>query len=197
MAAQDYTTLAVVKSAITKDSTDGRDALISSAITAASRWIDRRCGRYFYADASASTRTFRTTGRTARVDLDQVVLIDDVSVAAGVAVSVGTTGSYTVATGWELGPYEAAPWGRPFTEIRGASGWLSAYNLIQVTAKWGWPAVPDEIAQAAQLLAARLYRRKDSPQGVIGSADWGAMRVSRADPDVEALISPYVIHVIA
>jgi hypothetical protein len=48
-----------------------------------------------------------------------------------------------------------------------------------------------------RLLAARFYRRKDSPQGVLGNAEWGFARVSRVDPDVEALISPFLIPVIA
>jgi hypothetical protein len=63
---------------------------------------------------------------------------------------------------------------------------------VRVTARWGWPSVPDGVAQAAALLAARLYRRKDSPEGVLGSSEWGAVRVARFDPDVEGLIAPYI-----
>jgi hypothetical protein len=76
------------------------------------------------------------------------------------------------------------------------SGWLPSSGRLQVTALWGWPAVPDEIEQATALYAARLYRRKDSPQGVIGGGDFGPVRVSRIDPDVEALIAPFVIPII-
>ncbi|MDX2921298.1 hypothetical protein PV370_25695, partial [Streptomyces sp. NE06-03C] len=64
---------------------------------------------------------------------------------------------------------------------------------VQVTARWGWPAVPDEIVQATLIQAARLYKRKDSPEGVTGSAEWGVVRLSRRDPDVWALIEHYVL----
>lgn len=192
-----YTSLASVKSSLGKLTADDRDSLILQAIAAASRLIDQRTGRYFYADTTATARTFVVGRRTTLVDLDQVVMVDDISTASGLAVAVGDTGSYGTSTGWEPGPDNALVYGQPFTQLRARVGWLPPYTRVQVTARWGWPAVPDQIAQAAQLLAARLYRRKDSPQGVIGSADWGVMRVSRIDPDVEALIAPFVIPVIA
>jgi hypothetical protein len=40
-------------------------------------------------------------------------------------------------------------------------------------------------------LASRLFKRNDSPLGVAGFGDMGVMRVSRFDPDIEALIAPY------
>lgn len=188
-----YTDLATVKSSIGKFTADDRDDLIDQAILAASRMIDHRCGRSFSADPSATARTFPAAGRTMCVGLDQVLLVDDISTATGLAVAVGSTGSYVTATGWEAGPDNALVYGQPYTQLRAADGWLPSYTRVQVTAKWGWPSVPDEIAQAAQLLAARLYRRKDSPNGVIGSADWGTIRVSRFDPDIDALLDPYVL----
>jgi hypothetical protein len=35
--------------------------------------------------------------------------------------------------------------------------------------------------------------RKDSPEGVLGSADFGLLRVTNRDPDVRALIEPYIL----
>jgi len=192
----DYTTLPTVKAALGKLTADDRDDLISAAISAASRWIDRRCGRYFYADRTPSTRTFRGSGSTVFVDLDEILLVDDIASATGVTVAVGTT-TYTPVSSFDLGPFNSPVWGRPYNEIRAAAGWLVGYQLVQVTAKWGWPAVPDEISQAAALLAARLYRRKDSPAGVFGNADTGLARISRTDADVEALIAPYINPVMA
>jgi hypothetical protein len=40
---------------------------------------------------------------------------------------------------------------------------------------------------AALMDAGRLYRRRDSLDGTIGFGDLGAVRVGRADPDVERL----------
>jgi hypothetical protein len=196
-----YADLATVKAMLGKLTNDDRDEMIQLAITASSRAIDRRCGRRFYADKTATTRTFRASPRVSSVDLDQVLMVDDIASSTGVTIATGSSGAgsggtYTAFTNFDLGPFDAATRLLPFSEIRGPVGWLLGFQLVQVTAKWGWPAVPDEIAQATALMATRLYRRKDSPQGVLGSSDWGLMRVSRVDPDVEALIAPYINPVI-
>jgi len=62
---------------------------------------------------------------------------------------------------------------------------------VEVTAKWGWPAVPDTVKQAALMLASRLYGRKASPMGVIGVGDFGPVRISRSDPDIAFLLMDY------
>ena len=49
------------------------------------------------------------------------------------------------------------------------------------------------IKQACIILAGRQFKRYDSPLGVAGFGDLGAMRVSRVDPDVATLIEPYVL----
>ena len=193
-----YTDLATVKESLKATSVDPeRDALIEGAIRSACRLIDRRTGRRFYADQIASARTFPVIGRSLYRDGGQVLLIDDIADDAGLAVASGSTGAWSTLTGWETGPDNALAYGQAITELHGLCGWLPVRGRIQVTAVWGWPTVPDEIAQAAQLLAARLYRRKDSPQGVLGNSEWGPTRVSRTDPDVEALIAPYSLIAIA
>lgn len=196
-----YTDTATVKSAIGKTSADDRDDLIDAAIAAACRQIDQRCGRYFYIDNAATSRTFRARGNVTYDGLDELIYVDDIATSVGLVVEtsagVGGTWSTVSAASYELGPDNADAYGRPWTEVRGSAGWLSCTAKVRITATWGWPAVPDEITQAATLLAARLYRRKDSPEGVLGSAEWGTVRVSRVDPDVEALISAYVIPVLA
>jgi hypothetical protein len=49
-----------------------------------------------------------------------------------------------------------------------------------------------EVVQATLLLAARLYKRRLSPEGVAGWEDMGAVRVVARDPDVERLIEQHV-----
>jgi hypothetical protein len=51
--------------------------------------------------------------------------------------------------------------------------------------------VPDDLAEAALLLTARLFRRRLSAEGVAGFGEFGAVRVTRVDPDIEMLITPY------
>jgi hypothetical protein len=53
---------------------------------------------------------------------------------------------------------------------------------------WATP-LPDVVHEAALFHAARLYRRRDSIDGTISWGDAGAVRVGRADPDVDALYS--------
>jgi hypothetical protein len=49
------------------------------------------------------------------------------------------------------------------------------------------------IREATLIQALRLYKRKDSPEGVLGSAEWGTVRVSRLDPDVAKLVESLVL----
>jgi hypothetical protein len=59
----------------------------------------------------------------------------------------------------------------------------------------GAQGVPECVYEACLLDAARIYRRRDSLDGTILWGDAGAIRVGRADPDVErlyALLGPVV-----
>lgn len=48
--------------------------------------------------------------------------------------------------------------------------------------------VPDDLHTGATMLAARIFRRRNSPGGVESFSD-AAVYVSRSDPDVAALLS--------
>lgn len=177
-----YTDLATLRTMLGANGVDAAsDTLISAAITAASRSIDARCGRRFYSDVTASARSYDISGRTTYNGARYSLLTDDISTPTGLLLN---------GSAWTQ--YEAVRPGRPITyllsDLYAASPF---FDVVTVTAVWGWPAVPDEIKQATALLASRLYKRKDSPQGVIGSDQWGVTRVARFDPDVEALINPY------
>jgi hypothetical protein len=50
--------------------------------------------------------------------------------------------------------------------------------------------VPDNLREAVLLQTARQFRRRLSPEGVAGFGEFGAVRVTRVDPDIEALITP-------
>ena len=64
---------------------------------------------------------------------------------------------------------------------------------MQVTAKWGWAAVPDDIKGAAFLLANRLFEERNAPFGTVGSADFGAMPI-RDQRTVNRMLAPYMRH---
>jgi hypothetical protein len=201
-----YAELPAVKNQLGKITTDDRDEMIQAAILAASRMIDMECGLWpgaFRADAIASTRTVDLTGSVravphvyGRPPIRSAVNVPAIASATGIVVSGGhlLTGVYaTLPTGsFVTGPPGAPNLGEPIMWLGLSNITLYGIDSLQVTARWGWPTIPSQIEMATRLMAARLYRRKDSPQGVITSADWGAVRVSRTDPDVHALIFPFM-----
>jgi hypothetical protein len=192
-----YADLATLKAQINVETADtSRDVLLTGALSAASRSIDKECGRRFYLDDDPVARVYRPNRRLVLDDDGEWIVTDDIGDLAGLVIETGTVGSWTVATGVETGPDNAIVRGRPVTALLRPAGVWGIYaptSRVRVTARWGWPAVPDEIVQATMILAARLYRRKDSPEGVTGSAEWGVVRLSRTDPDVYALIKDFAM----
>jgi hypothetical protein len=197
--ANEYATRAQLKVYLSIDTDNtNEDAILDTALTAASRGIDNYCGRYFYADTVATARIFVPRGRTFLQREGEEIFIDDVSSTSGLIVATGVAGgsTWTTVTTYEASPENAIARGRPIT---GLLRILSTWGLggptarVQVTAKWGWPAIPDVVYQATLIQAARLFHRKDSPEGVLGSAEWGPIRLSRIDPDVQALVRPLVL----
>jgi hypothetical protein len=191
-----YTNVPAVKANLGKITDDDRDENIALAIVAASRMVDAATGRGaggFQADTTVSTRTFSTAGRTVKNVAYQrtAILVDDIATATGLIVATGNRGSgvYSAITAPQYGPDNALVQGRPIEWVSiPYTALTGTIDSIQVTARWGWPSIPAEVEMATRLLASRLYKRKDSPQGVITSSDWGAVRVSKTDPDVYALI---------
>lgn len=186
----DRATLKAMLGLETEDTT--RDALLDRALAAASRGIDTSTGRRFWLDENPTTRVYSTTGRTVWREAAEVLVVDDIGSATGLVASTGGPGAWTAVSDLDTSPDNAMAKGRPITGlVLAAGGW--GRTRVQVTARWGWPAVPDEIVQATLIQAARLYKRKDSPEGVTGSAEWGVVRLSRRDPDMWALIEHYVL----
>ncbi|GIJ51320.1 hypothetical protein Val02_82060 [Virgisporangium aliadipatigenens] len=186
-----YVPLEELKLSLTSktDALTGRDPLLLRALTAASRGIDAFCGQRFWRDGTASARSYLTRSRTVQDSGDELLLIDPVATATDLAVEVGTGTSWAPVDGglFELSPDNALADQRAVTGLLRVAGRWSGSRRVRVTARWGWPTVPDEVVQATLLQATRLYRRKDSPEGVLGSADWGAVRLGRIDPDVKEL----------
>lgn len=189
--ANEYGDIATLKNRLGIEATDdSRDGSLTSALGAASRGIDRACGRRFWLDEEPIQRTFNPRARVAHQDDGALLLVNDIGSTDGMVVESGAT----AVTGYETSPDNALLDGQPITGLLLVNGsWGSATNRIRITARFGWPAVPDDIGEAALIQAARLYRRKDSPEGVTGSAEWGVVRLSRRDPDVWNLIEPYVL----
>lgn len=187
-----YATLARLKASL-KLTADDRDELLMEALDVASRQLDATAHRRFWLDPAPTVRTYRTTGRIVPGDDGDALLVDDVADATGLVVELrtGPGDVWEAVTDYELAPDNALADGRPVTMLRRWRGWH--HDRARVTGLHGWPAVPPEVAMACRMQALRLYRRKDSPEGVLGSAEWGMARVARVDPDVAALIADYIL----
>jgi hypothetical protein len=193
VAVTEYATLTQLKDGL-KITDTASDTALSRVLVSASRQIDRYTGRRFYLDDAVSPRIYRPARITPWDRDGQLMLTDDFGSITGLVVEMGTPGSWTAVTDYETHPDNALTKGQPVTGLLRLAWWFGGYGLrLRVTAQWGWPSVPAEVTEATLIQAARLYRRKDSPEGVLGSADWGAIRVSRIDPDVQALISHLVL----
>lgn len=189
-----YCTLADLQSWNTATQT-GHVAMLETAIEASSRWIDQFCQRHFW-QASATARTFPspTDLRTLRID----------DLAAITSLKTDEAGDGTFETTWSATDYEllplnpaASPEARPWTTVRSTGRCFPTPTCtgrvarVEITGTWGWPAVPVDVKQACLMLAARVFIRKESPVGVAGFGEFGAIRVRNADPDVMALVEPY------
>jgi hypothetical protein len=185
-----YATLQQVKSAIgIQDGQD--DAAIEMAIESASRQIDSYTERYFY-NAGTATKIFTPLDNYVCATEDFITLTK---------VETSEDGE-TYDTEWAADDWQAEPLnGRAggiataYTQIRAIENYLFPIRggeaTVRLTGTWGWSAVPIAITQATVILASRIFKRLDSPLGII-SGELGSMRIGfRLDPDVEHLISPY------
>jgi hypothetical protein len=193
--ANEYVTLDELKAQFgIEPADDTRDAELNRARASASRSIDKTTGRRFWLDEDPVQRVFNPRGRIVRETDGELFLVDDIGSAAGLVVETGSGASWSAVTGYESSPDNALAEGRPVTGLLRVLGtWGTSTSRLRITAQFGWPAVPDDIHEAALILASRLFKRKDSPEGIIGSAEWGVRNLSRRDPDVWNLIEPYII----
>lgn len=172
--------------------TSAEDDLLDAAINTASRAIDKVCGRRFYLDASATAKVYRPDSPT-------FAWVDDIGSTSGLVIKTDTSGDGTFATTWLSTDYELEPANTEGSwavwRIRAVDNksfvTMARRSSLQVTAKWGWSSVPDEIATACKALAARLDFARRNPAGVASFGEFGAIRIARTDPVVASLLEPF------
>lgn len=166
---------------------------VADAVT---RAIERYCGRQFNDAGSATARKYVP-------DTWNRVCVDDFSTTTGLVVKsdTGNDGNYTTTISssyyspWPFNTTVAGQTGYPYREIRLHNGQQFVYHghrpTVEVTAQWGWAAVPADVKTAALIWAAKVFGRKFSHNGVIGFGEF-VVRVGReVDPDVKELLAPY------
>lgn len=170
-------------------------ALLASACSAGSEWVTRHCERQFNKTATATARTYVSrSGQIVDVDdfhttVDLVVKTDD--------SDTGTYGTTWSATDYTLVPFdgiEASSTGFPYRRIVAVSSKsfpaATGRARVQVTAQWGWTAVPESVKLATKIVSAFIFNLKDSPMGVASFGENGLIRV-RDVPQAAMLLAGY------
>ena len=170
------------------------EPMLTAACDSASAEVEAYCGRTFTRDTQATARRFRVVAPT-------YVVIDDAWDVDVVKTDNNDDGVFE--TTWSANDYETDPLNGV---VDGRSGWpattLSAVGTlnfivdrqrptVEVTAKWGWAAVPEPVRQACLLLASELLKAREAPFGVAGIDAMGAVVRVRQNTLVAARLNPY------
>ena len=194
-----YCTVEELKSRLAIPDTSD-DFEVTLAVQAACRSVDEICGRYFW--RGTDTRTYVPESiyeqqfddivsvTTFKVDFDGDGVYEQTWTQGTDFALTTSPGQYNPAAKGEQWPYTGVAvigTGRfiPFV-------WpLSHRDRIQITGVFGWPSVPLAVKQAALLLAADIFRRKDAPFGIAGFGELGVVRI-QGNPMVTQLLKRYI-----
>lgn len=171
--------------AIIGKSTGDNDTEINAQLLAVSRYIERRLGRFFNRDDAVTSRLYYPSGYFSGnpeaenpwvgQPSSRTLEVDDISTTTGLVITIDSNrdGSFSGETALTAADYELLPLNadkgpepKPWNIIHlpvwsTRIGWMPGAP-VQVTARFGWPAVPEAIAQATCQLTAIL--RLESPR---------------------------------
>ena len=188
-----YTTLSQLKAKLgVTDSAD--DTMLENIIEGVSRWIDAYCGRVFYSSTTGEVRTYTPLTYN-------FTPTDDISSITTVKLDTGTRsyGTTMATTDYDTLPINAVAKGMPIMGIQttpnGAYAFYPTIELsVQITGTFGFSnSHPwlETVREACEIQASRIYKRKDSPLGVMGMTATGEVQlIEKLDPDVEAMLAP-------
>lgn len=193
------------------------DTTITAALDSASRSIESLTGRQFNLDSGLTTRVYYPTSQSVLLIDDIAtatgLVIKTDNDDDGTYETTWTASDYLLepingvmdgVPGWPycriraVGNKNFTVAGRQsYSTYAGPGPTINDYmNVLplpsrrpsaQVTATYGWPVLPANVAQACLLLAAELVKLKDAPFGVAGFGEYGAVRV-RENPKIAALL---------
>ncbi len=193
-----YCTVAQLRNQFGDNAAKLPEELLERAVNATSRAIDRYTGRRFWQDPAPVTRAVRVRDSDA-YEID----VPDISTTTGLAIETGTDGTYT--TTWTAGDYELHPDGYDLDHPEAYAWWRISSTgsltfptghrraTVQITARFGWSAIPPDVEQACVIRAASLFKRNEAPFGVAGFGDFGPVRITRRDPDVIDLLHHFLL----
>ncbi|HEY9418391.1 MAG TPA: hypothetical protein VIQ30_26815 [Pseudonocardia sp.] len=190
-----YATRDELKARIDIPDTDD-DARLDDALAAASREIETWCDRQFNKATTATARVFQPLHMA-------TVLVDDFHTITDLTIATDSGDDGTYGTAWAAGDYELEPVngmvsgqsGWPYYRIRAVGSHAfprcnRRRSTVQVTAQWGWAAVPGPVKEACLVIASELFKLGDAPFGVAGFGEFGAVRV-HMNSRAQSLLAPY------
>lgn len=165
-----------------------RDAKIEDHIEAASRWIDRYCGRTFYAVDEA--RYFTAECETSCNVRDLLTVT---------TLKTDENGDRTYETTWNDTDYDLLPYNdSPYQWLETTPNGLYLFSLyrrgVEIDGTWGYTATtPPDVNEACLMQASRLYAREKTVLGVSGATALGTttVRVPK-DEDITGLLEAFV-----
>lgn len=177
------------------DTTD--DDQITDALSSVSREIEKFCHRQFNLASSATARVFYPLAH-------YLAKVDDFTAVTSITTDEDDDGVYE--TTWDTTDYQLEPLngvvdgesGWPYSYVRAVASRCFPYTCemsrapLQVTATWGWAAVPAAVKQACLILASETFRLKGAPFGVASFDQFGPVRV-RDNPMAAKKLAPYVL----
>jgi hypothetical protein len=191
-----YASAAAYRAAIKPDAATDGDAGILADLTAISRYLDGKLGRFFTKDAADTTVVYEAEDARSFLDIGDYaaaptsILVDD--------DGDGTPEAALAASAYELQPRDALilpePW--PYTRIAltrwGTRGVWTPGIRVAVVGKRGWPAVPVGIGSATIQFTA-LWRL-ETPRATRRIPEMGEAIESSPDAQriLKALLDQYL-----
>ena len=206
MATGDYCTLDELKAELSPEleiPDSANDTPLESVITAVSRLFDTYTGTRFYTTSSDETRYYDAWD-SGMCWIDPAQSITSVATDDSADRSWGYT--WTEGTHFETWPYNtSAHRTMPIMRIDrmplGDYSFPSLPKAVKVVGKFGWDSsvtastTLDDVKRACLLQCTRLFKRKDSPFGVMSISDFGQVTViPRLDPDVKLILDQYRVN---
>lgn len=176
---------------------DTYNTVFDTVISSASRAIEDYTHRQFNDAGAVSARQYAPVRRG-------LVITHDFSTVAGLIVKTDDDGDGVFETTWTIGtdfvvepdsgigPSGQPGW--PFWKIRATGSKCfpgGEIRRVQVTAQWGWAAIPKPVLEAVYMSAADGFQYKDTRMGVAGADQFGAIVRIKDNGMAASKLKPY------
>ena len=177
---------------------DAQDDDLESLITAVSREIRNYTGTRFHDTGSDETRYYTAQdGSTCWIDPFTSIT----SVATDEALDRNYSTSWTVNTHYEVWPYNYSERGLPIARIDRVPLsdliFPTTAKAVKVVGRAGWDNSTSatntiaDVKRACRIQAARLFKRDDSPFGMVAVGEGQIEVIPGLDPDVKRILDTY------